>query len=108
MVITGVIKNTDFLVRWGGEEFIVFSPNSNLEQAAEKAECIRHTIEHYLWCHNEPLTSSFGVAEMRHERVTEVIARADDALYKAKNSGRNRVVISPNIIVADSSLHYIN
>ncbi|OCH15254.1 MULTISPECIES: GGDEF domain-containing protein [unclassified Aliivibrio] len=108
LVITGAIKSTDFLVRWGGEEFIVFSPNHNLVEAAEKAEQIRHTIEHHLWCHNEPLTSSFGVAEMKNERITEVIARADDALYKAKNAGRNRVVISQNIVVAESSVHYIN
>ena len=108
LVITGAIKSTDFLVRWGGEEFIVFSQNCNLEQAAKKAEHIRHAIEHHLWCHNEPLTSSFGVAEMKNERITEVIARADDALYKAKNAGRNRVVISQNVVIADSSVHYIN
>nr|VVV04391.1 Response regulator PleD [Aliivibrio wodanis] len=102
LVITGAIKSTDFLVRWGGEEFIVFSPNNNLEQAAEKAEHIRHTIEHHSWCHNKLLTGSFGVAEMKDERITEVIARADDALYKAKNRGRNQIVTSKNINVSEN------
>lgn len=97
LVVTGSIKTTDFLVRWGGEEFIVFSPHTSLEQALEKAEHIRCAIEHHLWCHNDPLTSSFGVAEMGNERISEVIARADDALYKAKNQGRNRVVRSNNL-----------
>ncbi|MGF1907738.1 GGDEF domain-containing protein [Aliivibrio salmonicida] len=97
LVVTGSIKTTDFLVRWGGEEFIVFSPHTSLEQALEKAEHIRCAIEHHLWCHNDPLTCSFGVAEMGNERISEVIARADDALYKAKNQGRNRVVRSNNL-----------
>ncbi|MDD9176195.1 GGDEF domain-containing protein [Aliivibrio finisterrensis] len=108
LVVASAIKNTDFLVRWGGEEFIVFCPNHNVQQAAEKAEHIRRTVEHHLWCHNESLTCSLGVAEMKDERISEVIARADDALYKAKNAGRNRVITSANIMGINDSLHYRN
>lgn len=108
LVITGAIKSTDFLVRWGGEEFIVFSPNNDLQQAEEKAELIRRTVEHHLWCHNERLTCSLGVAEMKDERITEVIARADDALFKAKNAGRNNVKTSSNIVNSSSNIHYMN
>lgn len=106
LVVTSVIKSTDFLVRWGGEEFIVFSPNTDLHMASEKAEMIRHTVDHHLWCHNERLTCSIGVAEMKDERITEVIARADDALYKAKNAGRNNVKMSVHITSPNAHVHY--
>ncbi|MDD9155492.1 GGDEF domain-containing protein [Aliivibrio sp. S4TY2] len=104
LVVTSAIKNTDFLVRWGGEEFIVFCPNHNAQQATEKAEHIRRIVEHHLWCHNESLTCSLGIAEMKDERISEVIARADDALYKAKNAGRNQVVTSANVMNAGESI----
>ena len=106
LIVTGAIKRTDFLVRWGGEEFVVFCPNHNAEQATEKAEHIRKTVEHHLWCHNEPLTCSLGVTEMKNERITEVIARADDALYKAKNAGRNKVITSVNVAAASTSANF--
>ncbi|MCP3699091.1 MAG: GGDEF domain-containing protein [Aliivibrio sp.] len=108
LVVTAAIKNTDFLVRWGGEEFIVFCPNHNEQQASEKAEHIRRTIEHHLWCHNELLTCSLGVAEMKDERISEVIARADEALYTAKNTGRNRVITSTNIMGINDGLRFRN
>lgn len=107
LIVTGAIKNTDFLVRWGGEEFVVFCPNHNAQQATEKAEHIRKTVEHHLWCHNESLTCSFGVTEMKDERITEVIARADDALYKAKNAGRNKVITSVSIGDVSRSSRYM-
>ena len=107
LVVTSAIKNTDFLVRWGGEEFVVFCPNHNAQQATEKAEHIRKTVEHHLWCHNESLTCSLGVTEMKDERITEVIARADDALYKAKNAGRNKVITSVSVSNASTSSRYM-
>jgi diguanylate cyclase (GGDEF)-like protein len=107
LVVTSAIKNTDFLVRWGGEEFVVFCPNHNAQQATEKAEHIRKTVEHHLWCHNESLTCSLGVTEMKDERITEVIARADDALYKAKNAGRNKVITSVSVGNVSTSSRYM-
>jgi diguanylate cyclase (GGDEF)-like protein len=106
LVVTSAIKSTDFLVRWGGEEFVVFCPHHNAQQATEKAEHIRKTIEHHLWCHNESLTCSLGVTEMKDERITEVIARADDALYKAKNAGRNKVITSANVVNVDTNTNF--
>lgn len=107
LVVTSAIKSTDFLVRWGGEEFVVFCPNHNAQQATEKAEHIRKTVEHHLWCHNELLTCSLGVTEMKDERITEVIARADDALYKAKNAGRNKVITSVSVGNVSTSSRYM-
>lgn len=94
LVISTNIRNNDFLVRWGGEEFIVFFPETNSQQAMNRAEILRSTIAAHNWCHNKPLTCSIGVAQMGEERITEMIARADEALYKAKGSGRNKVVCS--------------
>ncbi|WP_017223095.1 GGDEF domain-containing protein [Moritella dasanensis] len=94
LVISTHIRSNDHLVRWGGEEFIVFFPDTNSQQASNKAESLRHIIESHQWCHHKSLTCSIGVAQMGQERITEMIARADEALYKAKGSGRNKVVCS--------------
>ncbi|GAJ72279.1 LOW QUALITY PROTEIN: GGDEF domain protein [Vibrio sp. JCM 18904] len=75
----------------GGEEFVVFCPDTNIEQALEKAEMIRKNVEDHLWVHGESLTCSIGVAQMQNERVSETMARADEVLYQAKRNGRNRV-----------------
>ena len=96
LVISTNIRNNDFLVRWGGEEFIVFFPETNSQQAMNRAETLRSTIAAHKWSHNKPLTCSIGVAQMGQERITEMIARADEALYKAKGSGRNKVISSPS------------
>ncbi|MBD1573831.1 GGDEF domain-containing protein [Vibrio sp. S17_S38] len=86
------LRDSDNLVRWGGEEFIIFCSGSNIHIAARIAERIRMTIENHQWEMAVKLTCSFGVTELvAGERVTEMIARADEALYQAKNNGRNRV-----------------
>ncbi|WP_372131326.1 diguanylate cyclase domain-containing protein [Vibrio sp. 10N.222.46.A1] len=80
--------------RWGGEEFIVFCPETEAGEAQRKAEKIRLLVSQHLWIHGDSLTCSIGIAEMKQERVTETIARADEALYQAKHSGRNQVILS--------------
>lgn len=102
LVVSSVIPSTDFLVRWGGEEFIVFCPNTNLESAKQKADTIREQVEQHYWCHEQLLTCSIGVTELGNERVTEMIARADDALYRAKNNGRNRVEVLAKLVSSNS------
>ncbi|WP_210457228.1 GGDEF domain-containing protein [Vibrio crassostreae] len=94
MVVGSSISATDKLVRWGGEEFIVFCPETDLGEAQRKAEKIRLLVSQHLWVHGDPLTCSIGIAEMKQERVIETIARADEALYQAKHSGRNQVILS--------------
>ncbi|WP_089139818.1 GGDEF domain-containing protein [Vibrio rumoiensis] len=91
-LVYGQLRDGDRLVRWGGEEFIIFCPNANLEGAEMVAERIRSMVEVYQWPEVGTLTCSFGVTEMvAGESVTEMTARADEALYHAKNNGRNRV-----------------
>lgn len=94
LVIASSLEGGERLVRWGGEEFILFLPDTELAQATEKAEVIRKNVAQHMWVHGGILTCSIGVAQMEAERVTEFLARADEALYQAKHHGRNRVEVN--------------
>lgn len=95
------LRDSDNLVRWGGEEFIIFCSGSNIHVATRIAERIRTTIENHQWEMIGKLTCSFGVTELvAGERVTEMITRADEALYQAKNNGRNRVETLAKLITS--------
>lgn len=93
-VLNKSTRATDVLARWGGEEFVLICPNTDLMKAAHLAEKLRANIMEHTWPELIPLTSSFGVAEMQNESPTDFIGRADKALYAAKAQGRNRVIIS--------------
>lgn len=86
----------DGVYRWGGEEFIVILPDTGIDQAAETAERIRSTIMQSV-CQFEDLeikvTMSFGVTQIDPMKsIEDNIKDADEKLYKAKESGRNRVI----------------
>ncbi|MGV3003434.1 GGDEF domain-containing protein [Vibrio sp.] len=98
-LVHGQLREGDRLVRWGGEEFIVFCLNADIDRASQVAESIRSMVESYQWPEVGVLTCSFGVTEMTAgESVTEMIARADEALYHAKSNGRNRVKVLEKLI----------
>jgi diguanylate cyclase (GGDEF)-like protein len=87
-------RSGDSVIRFGGEEFLVLMPHAPLAQALSRAEQIRCALASHLI---EPLrtavTASFGVAELaRAEDGETLLGRADAALYRAKQGGRNRVV----------------
>ncbi|MDE1223486.1 GGDEF domain-containing protein [Vibrio aestuarianus] len=103
MVTISILPEKDRLVRWGGEEFIVFCVDTSLQEACARAEKLRRRVEAHLWVHGDKLTCSIGVAMMGDERITEMIARADDALYQAKNKGRNRVEINYGLVQREAS-----
>ncbi|MEF1206655.1 GGDEF domain-containing protein [Photobacterium damselae] len=88
------IDKTDMLVRWGGEEFVVFCPSTSLGVVAEKAEFLREAIAEYQWGDEFSVTCSLGVAQLENEEFNRLMERADEALYKAKERGRNRVEIA--------------
>ena len=95
--IRGVIRDSDFAFRFGGEEFLLMLPGADLDQATVIAERLRKRIS------TEPvsvqqaslvLTASFGVVECRPDAESweDSVRRADQALYRAKDAGRDNVV----------------
>jgi diguanylate cyclase (GGDEF)-like protein len=87
-------RSTDIVTRFGGEEFVVLMPNTNLEQALATGERIRKAFAAFLVEPLlEPVTVSAGVAELAAgEQGDALIRRVDEALFEAKRSGRNCVV----------------
>jgi len=86
------IRKTDIAGRWGGEEFMVVLPETWLSGALGTAEKIRQSVEADQYDRSYQVTVSIGVAQMLpSDNFTTLIKRADDALYRAKKSGRNRV-----------------
>lgn len=83
----------DFTARYGGEEFILLLDNCNLEDAKFKANILRLRVQN-LMAENIKISASFGVAQLdidKHKKFEELIKDADLQLYKAKESGRNKV-----------------
>ncbi|MCD9538563.1 GGDEF domain-containing protein [Photobacterium carnosum] len=91
-----LIRRSDVFVRWGGEEFVIFCPETNMKNTVEIAERIRETIMMKKWEFDKDfhLTCSLGIAELVDETSEDLIKRADLALLKAKKMGRNRTEIS--------------
>ena len=91
-VLRASVREVDILGRWGGEEFLVVCPETTLDGALVLAEKLRLAINAQEFSKVGHKSASFGVAMFRTgETLTETIARADAALYKAKQDGRNRV-----------------
>jgi len=86
-------RSSDNCARWGGEEFIILLPHTNISHAYEKAEQLRQIIEQRHFSEVEHITCSFGVAEYidQDDTYEEIVHRADEALYRAKDGGRNKV-----------------
>ncbi len=93
--IASTIRETDYVARYGGEEFCCLLPQTDLSGALVLAERFRQLIEaQTTTCQKKDIkvTISLGVAEMMpNDSAESFLKRADDALYNAKNSGRNRV-----------------
>lgn len=92
-LMSNSLRKSDILARWGGEEFICLLPNTTLENALIVAETLRKKVEDHKFYGAGHITISLGVCQMKRADVFigEIIERADKALYKSKNTGRNRV-----------------
>ena len=88
------LRPQDMSGRWGGEEFLVLLPETGGAAAVELAEKLRNRVGEYAFTEGLHCTISIGVAEMRpNDTPDSLIHRADTALYRAKNEGKNRVVL---------------
>jgi diguanylate cyclase (GGDEF)-like protein len=94
VIFQNQLRKGDVCCRYGGEEFALLLPNTSTENAVEVADKLRRTVEtwHFPGV-ARPLTLSAGVAGFPQHGNTrdEIIAAADNALYFAKQNGRNRV-----------------
>jgi len=95
-------RGGDFVARYGGEEFIIISPETDIDQAAELALSVQKSIESLFISHEGSITSdyvtaSLGVASVEPKKMGGtsklLVERADRALYKAKDAGRNCYVV---------------
>jgi diguanylate cyclase (GGDEF)-like protein len=99
-IIHNVLRKTDFCGRYGGEEFLIVLTETDLREAKVFAERIRSCVEECLVLdlgddRETKVTVSIGLAEhLKSEGIDRTISRADEAMYKAKNKGRNRVEVS--------------
>lgn len=91
--ISDHVRDADYVGRWGGEEFVILLPFTSLDKANELAEALRMRIyrSNYMPTLELDVTVSLGVASIKPEEAfADVFKRADDALYEAKHTGRNR------------------
>lgn len=92
-ILKDTMRESDIVGRWGGEEFLVLCPGTSLADTLTVAEKLRSGIEAYDFANIGTRTASFGVACYKlGDTIAMVEARADKALYLAKNGGRNKVV----------------
>jgi diguanylate cyclase (GGDEF)-like protein len=108
--IKNLIRDYDVACRFGGEEFVILLPHTNAENAFELAERLREKVSKHRFCapvKNLQITASFGVSslpdlpeppkqlneEFLNTKMENLVNKADEALYQAKESGRNRVII---------------
>lgn len=84
-------RTIDLVGRYGGEEFLVILPNTDLEGAITLLTRIKNHIEAHIFLEDLKLTISIGVLDWHQEEAIEFVSKADEYLYQAKNNGRNRL-----------------
>ncbi|EQB39492.1 hypothetical protein M947_05720 [Sulfurimonas hongkongensis] len=96
-IVKADIRKDDKLIRWGGEEFIIVLAAKSIEEATKLAEHLRESIQEYKFDTIGLLTCSFGVSLCEDGDIQKTIKEADERLYKAKETGRNRVVSTSEV-----------
>ena len=94
-LLKSTVRQLDRVGRWGGEEFMVILPETPLEAALQLAERLRAKVsKHPFPCVEGPVTISVGLSSYQQaDSEQTMVARADQALYRAKSEGRNRVCV---------------
>ena len=97
-VIKETLRPSDSVARYGGEEFVILLPEVSLEEAATTVERLQRELTKKFFLHENDrvlITFSAGVALRAPEESQEdVIGRADKAMYQAKHTGKNRVIVA--------------
>lgn len=92
------LRDSDIIFRYGGEEFVILLSDTDANGAELLAERIRSSIEHHTIAYGMEtirITASLGVSTLRNDDTIEsFVKRADEAMYKAKNNGRNQVALA--------------
>jgi len=103
-VIKNTVRGDDLSIRFGGEEFLIILPSTNADGAVKVAQNIQAKIGKMAWKNKKtgdtigPVTMSFGISERNtEEQWDDKIQLADQALYHAKNTGRNKIIIYPDL-----------
>lgn len=92
-LVKSEIRKKDELYRWGGEEFIILLPETEKKEAINLTERLKNIISNYKFLDVDKVTCSFGVVTYEEkDDIYSIIKRADDFLYMAKNSGKNKVI----------------
>lgn len=88
------VNSNDIIGRWGGEEFIIICKNTNIEEAEKLALRLKNLIENENFKVSK-ITASFGITEAKNNQdLKDILADADKALYKAKENGKNQIVLN--------------
>jgi diguanylate cyclase (GGDEF)-like protein len=97
-LILGNVRKSDVVARFGGEEFVIILLNTNLEAAYLLCERLRKSIEEFVWQRLDTqlkVTISAGLAAAKpSETVEQLLTRADQLLYRAKQNGRNQIILA--------------
>ncbi|NOR54677.1 MAG: diguanylate cyclase [Sulfurovum sp.] len=89
-LITEELRSTDKVIRWGGEEFLILYRETDKKEVLKRIETLRLHIEKHLFPISTMITASFGLTlYTKDDTIDSIIQRADNALYLAKNNGRN-------------------
>lgn len=95
-MIKSCVRSSDYVIRWGGEEFLIFVRTASIEVAVSLAERIRKNAERINIDNDKKpmITMSFGVSKLdKTDSITSDIEKVDNALYDSKKSGKNKITI---------------
>jgi diguanylate cyclase (GGDEF)-like protein len=93
-ILKTAVRNSDLVARFGGEEFVILFPETNLNKAIKVCKRINKNIEKDKFLKKYKLTISGGLTEYKQrDNIRKMQERADKALYEAKKTGRDRIII---------------
>lgn len=93
-ILSEHVRSTDFVGRWGGEEFLIVCPNITLKETELVAKKLLDKIGEHKFGHGEHMTASIGISSFKEGlSISSIIEKADSALYRSKQQGRNQITI---------------